>query len=453
MPASILVVDDDPRVLAVLRELFIDDYEVHAASSGAEALRLADERPGISVAVLDIKMPGMDGVTTGRAVREKIPDIAVIFHTGYPGDYREEEIERNEQPYDYIVKGRSSDELIRSVRNAAEMVTLKRGHADVDDKEPGAAYKMVGSSAPMRRVYDMIRKVAASDNKVMILGESGTGKELVARAIHDHSARRSKPFGIMNCDHRNQDIVAAELFGYTKGAFTGADSERLGLFDATEGGTVFLDEVGDLMAETQMNLLRVLDRKEFQPTGALYHVKSSNTRILCATNKDLMKLIEEKVFREDLYYRLRGTVIELPPLRDRREDIPALALRFIENFTIGVGKPYKALTPDAIGLLVEQDWPGNVRHLSEAIESLIVLADDDLIDADDVRDYFGTAVDRSALRPGSLAEQLKDAEVTIIIQALVKAGGNITLAAELLDFDRASLSKKIKKYGINRNSL
>lgn len=444
----ILLVDDNSEVLHALKELFCDDYDIAMASSGAEALEQVDKFPDIGVAVLDIKMSGMDGIQAGRAIRKKRGDVRIIFHTGYPGDFEEDDIDAKERPYDFVVKGRSSTRLLRSVRNAAE------SHRDDNETGDLAAeaelkFGLVGRSSCMLDVYRKIKKVARSDNKVMILGETGTGKELVARAIHRTGVRRNEKLAVVNCNHKTTELVEAELFGYKKGAFTGAHADRKGRFELASGGTVFLDEIGDLSGTTQIMLLRVLESGECQQMGPEGREFTTDVRVLCATHRNLKQLVSDGTFREDLYHRLKGTVIELPPLRDRKEDIPLLVCKFRDLLALEKGLPYKVFSPEALNILIEHNWPGNVRQLHDTVESLVVLTDSELILPDDVianLETHDSAPDGSA---NTLQEKLKTFERTLIIQALVETGGNISEAANVLGVERSNLSKKIKAYEVS----
>jgi transcriptional regulator with GAF, ATPase, and Fis domain len=291
--------------------------------------------------------------------------------------------------------------------------------------------------------------VSSADNKVVILGETGTGKELVARAIHFNSKRKDKRFGIVNCNHKTTELVEAELFGYKKGAFSGAFTDRKGLFEVANGGTVFLDEIGDLSSTTQNTLLRVLETGEFQQIGPEADVKVTDVRVICATHRNLVELVKSSQFREDLFYRLKGTTITLPPLRDRREDIALLIDKIKDAFTIEQGLSYKAFAPDAINLLIEYDWPGNVRQLKDTVESLIVLTDSELIVVGDVVKYLHSLTSTGNAETRNLSAQLKKLERTLIIQALVETNYNISAAAEVLELERSNLSKKIKSHCID----
>ncbi len=452
--ARILAVDDDPLVLDTIGMLLEDEYDVVVASSGAEAIQCLQDpnARNFAVVVLDIKMPQMDGLETAEKLKALLPMTPIIFHTGYPGDYREDEIEQINAPFDYIEKGASSTRLLRSVRNAVENYESRmNGRYIVGLAESN--YGLVGQSPAMREVYRTIQKVSRADIKVMILGETGTGKELVARAIHLNSSRRHGRLGIVNCNHKSTELVESELFGHKKGAFTGAFADRKGLFEIADGGTVFLDEIGDLSSTTQIALLRVLESGEFQQMGPESEVRSTDVRIICATHCDLGEMVSGGRFREDLYYRLRGATIVLPPLRERREDIPLLLSRIFDRLTIEKGLPLKVLHPAAMNMLIEYDWPGNVRELVDVVEALVVLSDSELIMPEDVNRQIQSDSKLEGPSTRSLAARMRSAERTCIIQELTESGGNITRAAEMLQIDRSNLSKKIKLHEIDISLL
>jgi two-component system nitrogen regulation response regulator NtrX len=447
--AKILLVDDDREVLDVLEELFLDDYIVSRADSGAKAVDTVSSDPEICVVVMDIKMPDMDGISAGRELRRLNPHLPVIFHTGYPGDYQEDAIDESEQPFDYVEKGKSATRLMRSVRNAVEAYHARRSDPTrLESLE--RKFGMVGRSAPMQEVYRRIEKVIAGDSKVMILGESGTGKELVARAIHNHGARSDGRLAILNCNHKAADIIESELFGHLKGAFTGAVVDQVGLFEFANNGTVFLDEIGDLDITTQAKLLRVIETGEYQVIGSA-EPRKTDVRVICATHHDLESMVSRRTFRDDLYYRLRGVTISLPPLRDRREDIPLLVNRFRDRATIERGLPPKIFDDSAYNLLIEHDWPGNVRQLQDTVESAILLIDSELIVADDLSELLGQSPLR--FQEGTLTGRLRELEKVLIIEALTAADYNISAAAVALGVDRSNFSKKIRAHGIDIAAL
>lgn len=447
---KILLVDDDRFVLDMLVDLFHDEYTTFTATTGNEAIEVVRDNPDIAAVVMDIKMSGIDGITAARRIREFNPDIRIIFHTGYPGDYDEDEISEQEHPFDYIEKGDSISKLTRSVYNAVESYHLLKDNRSMTEYAR-SMYKLIGKSEVMQNVYQRIRKVAPSDNKVMIFGETGTGKERVARAIHSNSPRRDKRMAVLSCHQKPHDLVEAELFGHVRGTFTNAYETREGLFEYANGGTVFLDEIGDLDITTQANLLRVLESGEFCKVGSP-EIKHTNVRILCATHKDLEKLVKEGKFREDLYYRLKGIIITLPPLRERREDIPLLVEKFIDQFTIERSRPPKVFEQEVINFLINHDWPGNVRQLEDMVESLIDLTDSDIVFIEDVHDYFNCTQNVNNHNNGdrkSLRLRVDEFRRNCIIETLEETRGNVTKAARLLQIDRANLKKLLDRYKLN----
>ncbi len=445
--ATILLVDDDPTMLSSLAAVFGDQYQTALAASGQEAIDAATSDKAIACVVMDIKMPGMDGITAAREIRSTNPDLPVIFFTGFAGQYSENDIDRSEKPFDFVTKGQSLTTLSRSIRNAIESFYLKTNNKLLT-LYGETNYGIIGGSFAMQKVSALIRQAAQSNTRVMILGETGTGKELVARAIHAHSSRNNKQLAILNCNHKSPDLVESELFGHIKGAFTSAIADRTGLFEFADGGTVFLDEIGDLDITTQGKLLRVLETGEYLPVGST-STRKTDTRLLCATHRDLEQMIKDGKFREDLYYRLKGVVITIPPLRSRKEDIPLLVERLCEKLTQASGAPMKIFDPSAIKALLEFDWPGNVRQLLNIIESAVVLTPSDLIIADDIYSLLNSSpVDGNNSRQ-RLSERLRDMERTLIIEALSETNYNVGAAAGLLGIDSSNLHKKIKSYAIN----
>ncbi len=443
---SVLLVDDEASVLMMLSELLSDEFTTRTASSGKAAVDAVTQDRSISVVVMDIKMPGMDGITAAREIRRIAPQVAIIFHTGYPGEYNEDEIDRSEKPFDYVLKGEAISRLMRAVRNAVESQRLRRQRLS-DPNWGEAQFGIIGRSQSMYAVFEAIRKVAVTDAKVMILGETGTGKELVARAIHAHSPRRDGPFAIFNCNHKSPDLVESELFGHLKGSFTGAIAERVGLFEYANAGTVFLDEIGDLDITTQAKILRVLETGEYSPVGTNLP-QQTDVRVLCATHKDLRKMVECGSFREDLFYRLKGVTITIPPLRERREDIPLLAERFKDRFTVESGGRPKFYDPTAIDLLIQSDWLGNVRGLMGVIQTTITMSESDLIMASDIAAAMEEPHHEIAAANGSLESRIREFERTVIVSALSKSNNNLSAAARELKVDPSNLRRKLISLGI-----
>jgi two-component system nitrogen regulation response regulator NtrX len=446
MPESkrdrILIVDDDELVLESLQQVFMDDYEVHLASSGPEALRRVEETGSFAAIVLDVRMSPMDGLETAVKIRETHPNLPIIFYTGYPGDYSENRIEKEHQPFDFVVKNERPVRLIRAVKNAVLYSRLLAGHKNLA-KLALDEYGMVGRTPAMLEVFRTIEQIAPTDNKVMILGPTGCGKELVARAIHRRSRRAGQRLAILNCNHKQTELVEAELFGHVRGAFTGAIENRLGMFEYADGGTLLLDEIGDLDITTQAKILRVIETGEMQKIGSP-EVKVVDVRLICATHRDLKQMTQESRFREDLYYRLKGVTIYLPPLTERRGDIPELVEHFAANYCAKIGDGPVLFEQGAIDVMIEYDWPGNVRQLLDTVQSLIDLTPSSLISRKDVIEYLELAPAPS-VETASLSQQLQEHKRAIILKALTRHGNNVSAAARELQVDPANLHRLIKK--------
>jgi DNA-binding NtrC family response regulator len=443
-PASILVVDDEPSVRESLFHWFRKEgYEVKAAENAVEALQALQERK-YDVALVDIKMPGMDGIELQEHIHRIDKDAVVIMITAFASvDTAVWALKRG--AFDYVTKPIDPDELSLLVRRGLEQRRLKTENMHLRETidELVAVDKIVGDSPPMRKVMELVEHVAKTDATVMILGESGTGKEVIARSVHANSDRRYFPIVAVNCGALPQDLLESELFGHEKGAFTGAQYRRKGKLEMANGGTLFLDEVGAISTKMQVDLLRVLETKELTRIGGSRPIKV-DFRIICATNENLEKAIADGRFREDFFYRINVFTIELPPLRTRRTDIPALAHHFLERFAIQMDKRISEIAPDAMELLTSYDWPGNVRELSNAIERAMVLGKPPAIRADDLPV-------RGPRRNGPAAtETLADVEKRHIVNVLERTDWNVTRAAEILEVDRVTVYNKIKKYGLQR---
>ncbi len=437
----LLIVDDELIVRDSLGKWFAEEgYEVATAASASEALtRLADH--AWDLALVDIKMPGTDGIELERHLREVDPQLMVIIMTGYASVETAVQALKN-GAYDYVTKPFDPDDIAHTVRNALshrraleENVQLKEAVAAAGEIPP-----MVGRSAAMQRVFEAIETVAPTDATVLVTGESGTGKELVARAVHARSRRRFHPLVVIHCGALTETLLESELFGHEKGAFTGAQYRKKGNFEIAEGGTVFLDEIGDITLKTQTDLLRVLQEHEITRVGGTQPIKV-DFRCVAATNKNLETLIEEGRFRPDLYYRLNVFRIDLPPLRDRREDIPLLAEAFVHKFSLSMNKRITGVSSRAMDLLQRYSWPGNVRELENAIERAMVVAQDDIRETDFTLKDVPEPPD---------ARTLDDVERAHIFRVLEECRGNQTRAAEILDIDRVTLHNRLKKYGWKR---
>src|SRR5438309_2295764 len=441
----LLIVDDELSVRDSLAKWFHEEgYEVSTAENGNDALTcLAQSR--LDGALVVIKMHGIDGVELQRRMHEIDPELTVIMMTGYASVETAVTALKN-GAYDYVTKPLDPDEIAHLVRKALahkrteqENVRLRETVAEVARPED-----IVGESTIMQRVFDAIETVGPTDATVLITGESGTGKELVARAIHHASPRKFHPLVVIHCGALTETLLESELFGHEKGAFTGAQYRKKGKFEIAEGGTVFLDEIGDISLKTQTDLLRVLQEREIVRVGSNQPIKV-DFRCVAATNKDLETLIDEGTFRPDLFYRLNVFHIELPPLRDRRDDIPPLVNHFVRKFSLAMSKRITRVAPPAMNLLQQQVWTGNVRELENAVERAMVVAQEPELREQDF--IFKSAV------PNGAPKTLEDIEKAHILRTLEQCGWNQTRAAEQLDIDRVTLHHKIKKYGWSKQPV
>jgi len=442
--AAILVVDDEPSVRDSLEHWFRrDGYRAGSAADAEEALRLL-ERESWDVVLLDIKMPGMDGLEAQRRIHQVDPELAVIMITAYASVESAVEALKN-GAFDYITKPVDPDELSHTVRRAVESRRLRRENRRLRrtvDRLAGLD-RIVGDSAPMRKVLEMVGSVAVTNATVLIRGESGTGKELVAQAIHANSPRRYFPIVPVNCGALPESLLESELFGHEKGAFTGAQYRRKGKLEMASGGTLFLDEIGTISAKTQVDLLRVLESKELHRLGGSRPVKI-DFRVICATNQNLEQLVAEGTFREDLYYRVNVVSIQLPPLRERREDIPALAQHFLDKYRLQMNRPFEGFDPRALDLMVRHPWPGNVRELANAVERALVVGTPPTVRAEDL------PLSRGERPPPAGDDSLAAVERQHVQSVLEQQEWNITRAAAILGIDRTTLYAKIKKYHLER---
>jgi two-component system response regulator HydG len=437
--ANLLIVDDEAIVRESLGKWFREEgYEVGTAESAGDALtKLAERR--WDLALVDIKMPGMDGIELLERLREVAPELVVIMITGYASvDSAVRALKLG--AYDYITKPFDPDDIANTVRNALSHTRAKKENVRLREAvaEVARPPEMIGTSAAMQRVFEAIETVGPTDATVLITGESGTGKELVARAIHNASPRRFHPLVVLHCGALTETLLESELFGHEKGAFTGAQYRKKGKFEIAEGGTIFLDEIGDISLKTQTDLLRVLQEREITRVGGNTPIKV-DFRCVAATNRRLEELVAEGKFRADLYYRLNVFRIELPPLRDRRDDIPPLVDHFVRRFSQQMNKRIVRVAPQAMALLQQHDWPGNVRELENAVERAMVVAQEPELREEDFTLKLG-ANDGAPVT-------LEDAERAHILRVLEQFGGNQTRAAEALDIDRVTLHHKLKRYG------
>lgn len=450
--AGILVVDDDQGMREFLEIMLTrEGYRVSTASDAAKALTRC-RKDKFDLIITDLKMPKMDGIAFLREVRDIAPETMVILITAYASG-ETAVTAMKEGAYDYIEKDFEIDDLKKIVRNALAKKGVKRDDAlflrAVEDAVGFCG--MIGNSREMLKVYTTIKKVADTPANVLILGESGTGKELAAKAIHENSSRKKMPFVVINCGGIPENLLESELFGYIKGAFTGAYADKAGLFEVARGGTVFLDEIADLPPLLQVKLLRVVQEKTFRRIGGAEDIRV-DVRIISATNQNLMENVKSGSFREDLYYRLNVIPLRMPSLRERKEDIPVLATYFIDKYSREFGKEIKTISAYALELLMNYPFPGNIRELeniierSVAFESSNIILPENLIIAKEAEEEKSSALPEIPDSGCNLNEELAKFEKALIERALLKAQGSKTRAAELLGISYDSLHYRSEKF-------
>lgn len=442
---KLLIVDDELSVRDSLGKWFREEgYEVGTAENASGALtRMAENK--WDLALLDIKMRGTDGIELQRRLHEMDPSLIVIMMTGYASVETAVSALKN-GAYDYVSKPLDPDEIAHLVKKAlahqrAEQENVRLRETVAEATQPG---ELVGQSSAMRKVFEAIETVAPTDANVLITGESGTGKELVVRAIHAASMRRFHPLVVIHCGALTETLLESELFGHEKGAFTGAQYRKKGKFEVAEGGTVFLDEIGDISLKTQTDLLRVLQEHEITRVGGT-QTMNVDFRCVAATNKNLEFMIDEGTFRPDLFYRLNVFRIELPPLRDRKEDIPLLVEHFIKKFALAMNKHITRIAPAAMNQLQQQSWMGNVRELENAVERAMVVAQEPEIREQDF-------ILKAPPLPVA-GKSLDEVERIHILRILDECKGNQSRAAEVLGIDRVTLHHKLKRYGWSRTPV
>jgi len=436
---NLLIVDDELIVRDSLGKWFREEgYDVTVAESAQEALaKMAAQR--FDLALVDIKMPGTDGVELQRRIHEIDPEMIVIIMTGYASVETAVTALKN-GAYDYVTKPFDPDDIAHTIHNALAHRRSERENARLRETVVAMAQpkEFVGQSSAMMRVFEAIQTVGPTEATVLIKGESGTGKELCARAIHAASPRRLNPLVVIHCGALAETLLESELFGHEKGAFTGAQYRKKGSFEVAEGGTVFLDEIGDISLKTQTDLLRVLQEREITRVGSSRPIPV-DFRCIAATNKNLEALVQEGKFRADLYYRLNVFQIELPPLRERKGDIPILVEHFIRKFSVSMNKQITRVSPEAMDILDRYQWPGNVRELENAVERAMVVAQEP-----ELREQDFSLQLSGQEHNGRTLEEVERAHVLSVVE---DCKGNQTLAAEILDIDRVTLHNKLKKYG------
>jgi two-component system response regulator AtoC len=441
--AKILVVDDEAIIRDSLREWLNDaGYEVLTAENGAKALEtIKREEPRIVIA--DLVMPGMDGIELMKRAKQVSPNIEIIITTAY-GSIPTAITAIREGAYDYIQKPFCPERTEILIEKLVERQRLIEENLSLHQKleERYRFENIIAKSSRMQQVIEAIKVVATSNATVLITGETGTGKELVARAIHSQSPRRGKPFVAVSCAALPESLLESELFGHEKGSFTGAYAQKKGKFEFADRGTLFLDEIGEMSANIQVHLLRVLEEKEFSRVGG-NELTKVDVRVISATNREIKEAVAKGQFREDLYYRLNVVNIELPPLRERREDIPLLAQLFLKKFALENNKEISGFSAEATDFLLRYDWPGNVRELENAIERAVILAQKPVIGIDDLPQQ--TLVARSI----TLEKNLRQVEKNHIMNVLAQTRGNYTEAAKALGISRMTLYNKARAYGVN----
>jgi two-component system response regulator PilR (NtrC family) len=454
VPERLLIVDDEQSMREWLTiALSRDGFEVESAGSGEDALKVLERTP-VDLALVDLRMAGLGGLETLRRIKQLDESTSVVIMTAYAS--AETAVQAlKEGAYDYIIKPFKVDELRHLVQNALERRRLQAENARLRGLIQGRFGNLIGRSPKMQEIFATIARLGDSKATVLITGESGTGKELVAKAIHFNSSRNDRPFVAVNCGAIPQELMESELFGHVKGAFTGAVATKQGLFEVADDGTLFLDEVTELPLHLQVKLLRVLEDPEIRPVGGVKPVRV-DVRIVAATNRDLAQAVGGKVFREDLFYRLNVISLHIPPLRERREDIPLLVRHFLDKFAAAGGTPPKDMSAEALGMLERYPWPGNVRELENVIERAVTLERDAVIRAESLPDsvrgpqqveFPDLRLPDEGLDLDALMERI---ERELLRQALRRADGIQSRAAQLLRTSFRSFRYRLQKYGLER---
>jgi len=450
MGKAILIVDDEESICQTLGGILNDEgHEVVTAVSGEEALRLVEEDPP-NLVLLDIWLPEMDGIEVLKVIKAGYPRTQVVMMSGH-GSIETAVKATKLGAFDFIEKPLSLEKVILVINHAMEMIRLEEENLLLKQKV-GHEYELTGKSVPIQDLKEMIGIVAPTNAWILVMGENGTGKELVARSIHRQSRRAQKPFIEVNCAAIPEDLIESELFGHEKGAFTGATAMKRGKFDLANEGTIFLDEVADMSLKAQAKVLRILQEKKFERVGGNKLIPT-DVRVLAATNKDLEREMEEGRFRQDLYYRLNVIPLRIPPLRDRKEDIPLLVDRFIQDSALKEGEPEKQVTDEVLAILMNYNWPGNVRELKNIIERLMIMTPARVIAKCDLFPLFEevkmeTPASVSDLANDTFRVAKQDFERQYIVRKLREFDGNISKTAEAIGLERSNLHKKIRSYGL-----
>jgi two-component system, NtrC family, response regulator AtoC len=448
----VLVADDELNMRRVLEAMLRrEGYEVITAANGVEAL--GGMSAGVHTVITDLKMPVLDGMALLKRLSAEYPDVPVVMITAHGSVENAVEAVKL-GAFDYLEKPFEQEQIRQVVAKAMNTYTLARRDARPEEPSVRGRFRLVGQAPAIRQIYGVVEKVASTPSTVLITGESGTGKELIARALHENSARHAGPFIKINCAAIPKTLMESELFGYEKGAFTGAVGAKPGRFELAHGGTLFLDEIGEIPVEMQVKLLRVLQESEFERVGGIKTIKV-DVRLVTATNRDLVQDISAGSFREDLYYRLNVVPIHIPPLRERREDIPLLVEHFLAKFNDRLKKQIDSVSADAISRLISYHWPGNIRELENLMERTMLFCERSEIQVSDLPPEIGGLPPASAAGSPNAAS-LKEAvraetervERELIQKALDETGGNVTQAARKLKISRKSLQTKMKELGL-----
>jgi two-component system nitrogen regulation response regulator NtrX len=450
MPGTLLVVDDEPQILKVVKGILQDEgFEVLTAPDGESALRLvADEAPDL--VLLDIALPGMDGLEVLTELKRQYAALPVVMLSAY-GSVENAVKATRLGAYDFIEKPPHADNLLLTVRNALEMARLSEENRRLR-QQAAPVREIIGKSEAIRRLREQLRIVAPTNASVLITGENGTGKELVARALHSLSRRAHRPFVEVNCAAIPEDLIESELFGHEKGSFTGATSQRRGKFDLAHEGTLFLDEIGDMSLKTQAKILRILEEQRFERVGGSRPIQVE-VRIVAATNKNLKEEIGRGTFREDLYHRINVIPLAVPPLRERREDIPLLAAHFLQELAQENDTSPKTFTPQALDALAALPWPGNVRELKNFVWRVAILTPGQTIHLKDLPLSFGALETdpgdlNALLNLPSFREARARFEKEFLRRNLAESQGNVSLLAEKIGLERSHLYRKLKSYDL-----
>ncbi len=448
----ILIVDDERKICEILKEILEKQgYQVDYALNGSQALTMVEQK-AIDLVLLDIKMPDIDGIALLKKIKNINPDLSVVIISAFGTVPLAVEALKSGAE-DFVEKPLEANRVLTTVKNTLEKIEYKKQSRSFKD-ELLKGYRIIGESLAIKKVIQFIDRVALTNSAVLILGETGSGKELVARNIHMKSQRATKPFVKVNCAALPGELIESELFGYEKGAFTGAYTRKPGQFEIANQGTLFLDEIGDMSPVAQAKVLRAIEENEIQHLGSTTPIKI-DIRLITATNQNLEELVKLKKFREDFYHRINVLTISVPPLRERREDIPILAEHFLRNFCFENNCALKNLTKKANQFLMRQDWPGNVRELKHFIEKMAVLIENTTIDVDNIKQIIDE--DRNIARhtfsedtDNKIEKAKDDFERNYIINVLDQTGWQIIKAAETLGIDRSTLFRKIKRLGIKK---